>query len=78
MGGLMSIDPKAAAGTLGAAIAGLGWFLLAKFDVGGIGDWSTEDIVTATGFSTVILTFVLAYLIPNEASAERAAVRKQG
>lgn len=65
------IDPKAAAGALGAAIGGLFWFLMAQFDVGGVGDWTTEALATATGFTTTILAFVLAYLIPNEASKAR-------
>jgi len=68
----VSIDPKAAAGTLGAALGGLAWFLLAKFDVAGIGDWSGEEVTYAAGFSTVILTFVLAYLIPNSGSTPPA------
>lgn len=64
-----TIDPKAAAGALGAALGGLLWFLLAQFDVGGIGDWTTDAIATATGFTVTILAFVLAYLVPNASSS---------
>jgi hypothetical protein len=46
---------------LGATIGGFAWFLLAQLDVGGIGDWSPESLATAIGFTTVIVTFVLAW-----------------
>lgn len=62
------IDSKAASATLAAAIAGLGWFLLAKFGVGNIETWSAEELVTATGFTTTILVFVLSYAVPNVGS----------
>ena len=64
------IDPKAAGGTLGAAIGGFVWFLLAKFDVASIGDWSTEEISYSGSTTAVILAFVFAYLIPNRGSTQ--------
>lgn len=65
----LNIDPKAAGGTIAAAIAGLGWFLLFKFGVGDIDAWDPAEVVTATGFTTVIFTAIGAYLPRNGSSA---------
>lgn len=61
------IDPKAAAGTAGAAAATLLWVLLAAF-VPAIGDMATETLATVTGATATLFGFALAYLVPNAAS----------
>lgn len=62
------IDAKAAAATLGAAIAGLVWLVLGKTVLDG---WSPEDMAAGLGFSASILAFVLGYLVPNLTSRLR-------
>ena len=73
------IDPKAAAGTMGGALALLVWTILAAF-VDAVHDLSPETLVTLTGATATVLTGLLAYFTPNLASKllERgAAVLKQ-
>jgi len=64
----MAIRSKVAMSSLGVAINGLGWFLAAKFDWFGIGVWSPEEIMTASGFTAVILGFFFGYQTPDEMS----------
>lgn len=65
--GALDISPKVAAATLGSTLAGFVWFLLSKF-VDAIMLWSADDITTATGFTAVILTFVLGYFVKDSVS----------
>lgn len=58
----LDISPKVAAATLGSTVAGFTWFLLSKF-VDVIATWTADDVTTATGFSAVILTFLLGYVV---------------
>lgn len=62
------IDAKAGAGTIGAALNGLLWFLLGRLV---LDTWTAEEITTAAGFSGVLIVAALAYMIRNEASPLR-------
>lgn len=61
------IDSKAAAGTIGAAVAVLVWTLLAAF-VDAVKEMDPQALATASTATATILAAVLAYLTPNEAS----------
>lgn len=67
------IDPKAAAGVLGSALATLIWILLATF-VDAIERMDAGELTAVTGATAVILTGVLAYSIPNLASRLQGVV----
>lgn len=64
---MTSIDPKAAAAAVGAALAGILWTLLAIF-VGRIGELPAETITGLTGSTALVFTIALAYMVPNLAS----------
>lgn len=62
-----NIDPKVAAGGVGAAAATLLWILLATF-VPAVAAMSAEALATVTGATATILAAILGYLVPNAAS----------
>lgn len=64
------IDPKAAAGTVGGALALLVWTLLASF-VEAIRDMPPETLATCVAATATIATAFLAYVTPNLASRLR-------
>lgn len=70
------IDPKAAAGTVGGALALLVWTLLASF-VEAIRDMPAETLATCVAATATIATAVLAYLTPNLASMLRKRLGEQ-
>ena len=61
------IDSKVSASAAGGAIATIIWTLLAVF-VDQIGTLAPETLASLTGASTILLGFVLGYLVPNAAS----------
>lgn len=64
----MNIRSKVAMSSLGVALNGLGWFLAAKFGWVGVDEWAPEEIMTASGFTGVILGFFFGYQTPDEMS----------
>lgn len=63
----VTIDPKAAAGAAGAAIAGILWTLLAVF-VDAIRDLDKDTLAGLVGGTATVLSLALAYIVPNRAS----------
>lgn len=62
------IHSKAAGGSLGSAVAGLLWFLAVVF-IDPVAERldDPQDMATAVGFSSTILTFIFAYSFRGEA-----------
>lgn len=69
------IDPKAAAGTVGGALALLVWSLLAAF-VDAVAAMNPETLVLVTGATATVFTAVLAYCVPNLGSKVTEAIVK--
>lgn len=62
-----TIDSKVAGGSVGVALAGVVWTLLAAF-VDRIGALEPEVLAGLVGSTGLVLQFVIGYLLPNAAS----------
>lgn len=63
------IDPKAAGGAFGAAVATLVWTLLAVFNPD-VQAMSAEALASVTGATATIVAALVAYFVPNSGSKD--------